>query len=485
MARHFSPEETRGLAGEGLVSSESLRYQRMADDLCARGRPNQAFPFMIKAMEDKNNVDIFVSYAFVQQNYREALAVLEDGRKRGEKSLKSKFGPEAFVDGGPLVGKFYEEYDTRPYMRVLQAIVRVAVECKRYQKAADTIIEMFRLNPQDPMQQHKWLPTLLCRLKRYADTLYFCQLFLDIFVGRVPRSDLPPEGGTRFLAPRRGESALYTSDEQESFTLYGSTILYSAALASFHLEGDCEEGRMYLRAATRANPTVMIRILKRSQQPESLDENPRTWNSPADAHDYLWLAQDLWMGREVWDWVNITSKNDPDVTKTVQKGCARPGCDNLEKKAGEFQLCSGCQTISYCSAACQKGDWLRHKSDCKVTQQMTEIGRAISKGKPISTSNDIPVFATDISSDGIRGYNPAPNKMTPEQEADEAERQRKKKEKKKEMNKKKEERRKAKKREEREREILENGGKMKAIENSHVQMELGNIQKGMASASLE
>lgn len=61
----------------------------MADNLCAQGKPNEAAPFMLKAMEDKNNVDIFVTFAFVQQNYRKALEVLEDGKLIGTCHLEN------------------------------------------------------------------------------------------------------------------------------------------------------------------------------------------------------------------------------------------------------------------------------------------------------------------------------------------------------------------------------------------------------------
>lgn len=198
----------------------------------------------------------------------------------GERSLESRYGPDALKDDGPLVGRFMDIMDTRPFMRLLQAMVRVAVECKKYDKAAsvylslfpsvaysnsrDTIIEMFRLNPMDPMQQHKWLPTLLCRAKRYDDALYFCQVFIDIFVSRLSLSDLPPGGGTQFLPPRRD---LYTENEQEKLDLHESTILYSAALATFRMSGDCPESRMYLRAAAKANPTVLMKILRKSKKP--------------------------------------------------------------------------------------------------------------------------------------------------------------------------------------------------------------------------
>lgn len=208
----------------------------------------------------------------------------------------------------------------------------------------------------DPMQQHKWLPTLLCRIKRYPDTLYFCQVFLDIFVSRLSLSQLPPGGGTQFLPPRR---ELYTPQEQEKMASYESTISYGAALAAFRLSGDCEESRMYLRAAVKANPTVMLKILRRSERPSkvlclsskrivpdsessgTLNASARSYNSPEDAHDYLWLSQDLWLEEDVWNWVHANS----DAQQAVRKDCSRPRCRRGEHSPGEFKQCGGCHTV--------------------------------------------------------------------------------------------------------------------------------------------
>jgi Tfp pilus assembly protein PilF len=55
----------------------------MADFLCAQRKPNEAVPYMLKAMEDEHNVDIFITCAFVQQNLAESLEMLHDGKLRG------------------------------------------------------------------------------------------------------------------------------------------------------------------------------------------------------------------------------------------------------------------------------------------------------------------------------------------------------------------------------------------------------------------
>ena len=68
----------------------------------------------------------------------------------------------------------------------------------------------------------------------------------------------------------------------------------------------------------------------------------RSFNSPEDAHDYLWLSQDLWMEDDVWYWIS----ENPDARKSVLLECGREGCDNEETTPTEFQRCSGCVQVS-------------------------------------------------------------------------------------------------------------------------------------------
>jgi len=129
----------------------------------------------------------------------------------------------------------------------------------------DAAIELFRLNPQDPMRQHTWLGSLLCHTGRYTDALYFAQFFMDVRVGRIDRNNLPPGGGTKFLQPRMD---MYTPEEQEELSdLFEATIPYTAALASFKLWGDTEQARMYLRLAAGLNPKVLVKLLGRIRKP--------------------------------------------------------------------------------------------------------------------------------------------------------------------------------------------------------------------------
>jgi hypothetical protein len=45
--------------------------------------------------------------------------------------------------------------------------------------------------------------------------------------------------------------------------------------------------------------------------------------------------------------------------------CSNASCNNLETKPKEFETCSRCKSVAYCSGDCQKKDWkAQHKSTC-------------------------------------------------------------------------------------------------------------------------
>ena len=54
----------------------------------------------------------------------------------GRAQLRQILGPTCFDDDDENVGEFWAIIETRPYMRVLQAIVRLAFENKDYNKSA-------------------------------------------------------------------------------------------------------------------------------------------------------------------------------------------------------------------------------------------------------------------------------------------------------------------------------------------------------------
>jgi hypothetical protein len=73
-----------------------------------------------------------------------------------------------------------------------------------------------------------------------------------------------------------------------------------------------------------------------------MNMDARPFNGMEDAHDYLWLTQDLWMEDDVWAWAN----NSGDVKATILKICSRPECSMKETGATQFQRCSGCHQVS-------------------------------------------------------------------------------------------------------------------------------------------
>jgi hypothetical protein len=50
--------------------------------------------------------------------------------------LNDSLGPDCFSDTGGHVGNFWKILETRPYMRVLQAQVRLYFENKQFSKSA-------------------------------------------------------------------------------------------------------------------------------------------------------------------------------------------------------------------------------------------------------------------------------------------------------------------------------------------------------------
>ncbi|KAF5377725.1 hypothetical protein D9757_009365 [Collybiopsis confluens] len=107
------------------------------------------------------------------------------------------------------MGRFFQKSETRPYIRVLQAMSQITIEGQKYQQAVSP-------RPNAATQMASFSP-----LGRSENALYFRLVFLDIFVDRMPISELPAGGGTRFLPPRRGKSALYTTKEQKNSAVQG------------------------------------------------------------------------------------------------------------------------------------------------------------------------------------------------------------------------------------------------------------------------
>ncbi|KAG2030373.1 hypothetical protein BDR03DRAFT_929088 [Suillus americanus] len=370
MNRRHGMESKLGVGG-GTVSIEAQNNLDRAEDLCRRRKPAKALPFLLKAMEDGNNLDAFVQAAFLFP-LPEALKALENAEAKGREGLKQRLGPTCFDDGSKEVGKFYSILETRPYMRVLQAQVRLYFEVGQFGKSSDTMIEMLRLCPGDNMSQRTWLGSMLLSAGRPTDALSFVKQWLA-----HNRRQTPPRGGTIFQTPT--SDCLSSEHEQALLKRGDGSMLHTAALACFRLWGDCPVARQYLRLAAHANPTILTKILAKIDKPRSLNNNPRGFNSPEEAQDYLWLTQNLWMDPVVWEWAN----NDVDVKKALLKSCSNVDCDAVEQSVTQFKRCAACKEAVYCTQECQKSHWKTHKPTCKQQKQLKDMVRAYQKGKPI------------------------------------------------------------------------------------------------------
>ncbi|KAG1749288.1 hypothetical protein EDB19DRAFT_1681840 [Suillus lakei] len=349
MNRRHGMESKLGVGG-GTVSLEAQNNLDRAEDLCRRRKPEKALPFLLKAMEDGNNLDAFA---------------LENAEAKGREGLKQLLGATCFDDGSKEVGKFYSILETRPYMRVLQAQVRLYFEASQFGKSSDTMIEMLRLCPGDNMAQRTWHGSMLLSAGRTAEALSFVKQWLA-----HNRRQTPPRGGTIFQTP--SSDCLSSEHEQALLKRGDGSMLHTAALACFRLWGDCPVARQYLRLAACANPVILTKILAKLDKPRSLNNNPRGFNSPEEAQDYLWLTQNLWMDPVVWEWAN----NDMDAKKALLKSCSNVNCNVVEQSVTQFKrLCCMQGTVQavYCTQECQKSHWKTHKPTCKQQKQLKDM----------------------------------------------------------------------------------------------------------------
>ncbi|GBE79251.1 hypothetical protein SCP_0204480 [Sparassis crispa] len=398
MNRRVGAESFLGVGG-GTVSKESQKNLEKAEDLCRKRKPEKALPFLLKAMEDGNNLDAAVQMAFLMPNLNVSVKVLEGAEEHGRKHLQRSLGPKCFEDGSDHVGNFWGILETRPYMRVLQALVRLYFENKQFDKSANTIIEMLRLCPGDNMGQREWLPSVLLKVGRAADTLSFVQFWLEDSDDRSS-----PRGGCEFVAPSRAAMDAARVESLSKWCM--GAMAYSGALAAYTLWGDCLLARQYLRIGAKVNPHVLMKILGKVEQPRSLNMDARTFNGPEQAHDYLWLTQDLWMEPCVWAWAD----GDAEAKACVLRKCSRPDCGRLEERVAEFKRCGGCKEAVYCGPECQKEDWKVHKAKCQEAKRIKELVRAMGQGKkpPGTPSEGYPLAAAaDFTASGIstRFYN--------------------------------------------------------------------------------
>ncbi|KAK0442426.1 hypothetical protein EV421DRAFT_1808973 [Armillaria borealis] len=332
--RRWGAEGMFGLAG-GTISNESQRNLDKGQEWMNKKKPEKAIPFLLKAMEDPNNLDACVSLALAMPHDM-AIELLKRGEQQGRDSLKRSLGEDCFEDnaryGAP---NFWGILETRPYMRLLGTMTRMYVQLENWNKAIEVSLEVLRICSLDNMGQRYWVGSLLLQAGRPADALYLTQQWINSTDGT------PPGSGTDFKEP---SSAPLTKKIEWA----DDEMVYPAALAAFTLWGDCELARQYLHAAVEANPQVLIKVLANSKRPSDLKATPsRTLNGRETAHDHLWLTQDLWAKPEVMNWVD----GDAFVKQHVLRVCSEPGCGKVEETVKQWQQCS----------ACQKDHWSAHK----------------------------------------------------------------------------------------------------------------------------
>ena len=71
---------------------------------------------------------------------------------------------------------------------------------------------------------------------------------------------------------------------------------------------------------------------------------------------------------EAWEVFDYRKDSHAHVKQSTQDSLEHPRCFQCGKRATtgtKFKVCSGCEIAAYCSVACQKKHWKRHKEACK------------------------------------------------------------------------------------------------------------------------
>ncbi|KAG8989335.1 hypothetical protein FRB94_014475 [Tulasnella sp. JGI-2019a] len=229
MLPHLGMEGAMGRGG-GLVSAESTKHLQLAEDYLARGDGPRAVSHLAKARLDRNNLDADLMAVNFAPTKVQGLKAMEAAEKKGRGILKREVGPTCFEEGDMNCGRFWGLLETRPYMRIMQTMVRWAYDTEEYGKAVHYASEMLRLCRSDNLGIREWLPSLL-HARRPADALNFVQQWST---PAAQEGEPLPGGGTQFAVPSKGPM----SDEEVERQIKAwaePQMMYSGALAAFKL----------------------------------------------------------------------------------------------------------------------------------------------------------------------------------------------------------------------------------------------------------
>ncbi|MCK9630739.1 MAG: tetratricopeptide repeat protein [Methanoregula sp.] len=202
-----------------------------------RAVPEEAYELILQASEtsgkkrtslalhalsiSKDCADAYVILADAEQDNAEALRLLEEGVRAGERVL----GKRVFRE---CVGDFWLVFETRPYMRARFALALLLRDIGERDRAIDIFTDLLRLNPNDNQGARYELAT--CFLEKGDH------------------------------AALEGLLEEYEND--------GSAVwLYSRALLKFRQEGKSMEAEVCLREAIEENPFVPRYLLGKKDLP--------------------------------------------------------------------------------------------------------------------------------------------------------------------------------------------------------------------------
>ena len=105
---------------------------------------------------------------------------------------------------------------------------------------------------------------------------------------------------------------------------------------------------------------------------------------------YTFISTTLDRSHQHFEYAYMTCPHINGLMSSVSR-CSNPTCCHTHDETCPLERCSGCHAVAYCSRACQKISWPRHKKECEVWKQMKKY-----TGFTLATA---PLLVDDIESD--------------------------------------------------------------------------------------